>query len=183
MAVFRREVTDTVGAFDSRFRRSEDYDLWLRAAAAGFHVAINPVPLGLYRRRPDSLSSDEGRMLAAIQEPLKKLRNTCIDRRDVVARIDAQLARLVVRSHLASARAALLRGDTASLTSHFDDLAAATGSVRYRVAGLLARYAPASIVAAYRAKQLMLRLRPRRRATRSSTARLLHAQTVHRAGS
>jgi hypothetical protein len=183
MAVFRREVTDTIGAFDSRFRRSEDYDLWLRAAAAGFDVAINPVPLGLYRRRPDSLSSDEARMLSAIQEPLKKLRSSCADRPDIVSRIDAQLGRLVVRSHVAHAKEALRRGDMTALASHFGDLAAATGLIRYRVAGLLTRYAPASIRAAYRVKQLMLRLRPRRRRDRTSTARLLSTQTVSRAGS
>ena len=34
VTVFRREVVTKVGAFNETLRRTEDYDLWVRAAAA-----------------------------------------------------------------------------------------------------------------------------------------------------
>ena len=179
LAVFRREVTETIGGFDSRFRRSEDYDLWLRAAAAGFGVAVNPVPLGLYRRRAGSLSSDEVCMLAAIQEPLKKLRNACASQPDITRRIDAQLARLVIRGQVVRAKAALHAGDREALTVHLGEIAASTGRLRYRVAERIAPYAPFLLRAAYAVKQLMHRIRRRR--ARVAPRPLHHAQTVFRA--
>ena len=57
MSVFRRRVYDTTGGFDDSMRCNEDYDLWLRAAAAGFRFFRNDRPLGHYRRRDDSLSA------------------------------------------------------------------------------------------------------------------------------
>src|SRR5439155_18421895 len=53
MSVFRRIVIETVGVFDETMRRSEDYDLWLRIAAAGFGFLQLLEPLGWYQRRPD----------------------------------------------------------------------------------------------------------------------------------
>jgi glycosyltransferase involved in cell wall biosynthesis len=65
-AVFRRQVAERIGGFDSRYTGNEDYDFWLRAMNAGFRVLQNRVVLGQYRRRPDSVSSDDVRMLNGI---------------------------------------------------------------------------------------------------------------------
>jgi glycosyltransferase involved in cell wall biosynthesis len=65
-AVFRREVVDRIGGFDSRYTGNEDYEFWLRAMNAGFRVLQNRALLGRYRRRPGSVSSDDVRMLTGI---------------------------------------------------------------------------------------------------------------------
>ena len=63
MSVFRRSVFDTIGGFDPKWKGNEDYHFWVRAALAGFQFVRNAKPLGFYRRRPDSESADERRML------------------------------------------------------------------------------------------------------------------------
>jgi cellulose synthase/poly-beta-1,6-N-acetylglucosamine synthase-like glycosyltransferase len=163
LSIFRREVSDAIGGFDATLRRSEDYDLWLRAAAAGYRIAVNPQPLGLYRRRPDSVSADEVLMLEAMKAPLLKIRRLCPDRPDVVLEVDRQLARVARRSLRAAARSALIDGDMAELRRHLAALATETGAVRYRLAGWLAGTAPSVIAGAYACKQKwLLRRRPAR---------------------
>lgn len=66
MSLFRREMADRIGGFDSQFTGNEDYHFWLRAAAAGFRILQNRQPLGYYRRRAGSVSTDDLRMLHGI---------------------------------------------------------------------------------------------------------------------
>ena len=40
MAVFRREVVDTIGGFDPALLTNEEYEMWIRAALAGFTTLI-----------------------------------------------------------------------------------------------------------------------------------------------
>lgn len=155
LALFRRDVSDAIGLFDESLRRSEDYDFWLRAARAGFQLAVNPKPLGLYRRRPDSLSSDESLMLEAMRRPLLKLREACADLPVVQDAVDQQLARFARRSLVADARSALVKGDMPELASTFSALAETTGDTKYRLARWLAGHAPLTIRVAYRCKQLL----------------------------
>jgi len=155
MSVFRREVSEAIGTFDENLRRSEDYDFWLRAATADFHIAINPRPLGLYRRRPDSLSADEALMLEAMRRPLHKVRQTCLHRPEVQAAVDRQLARIAERGLVAHARHALMTGDMPKLVSHFSALAESTGDSRYRLAGWLTGRLPVTIRIAYLAKRIL----------------------------
>src|ERR1043166_9067758 len=71
MSVFRREVVDRIGGFDRRFTGNEDYEFWLRAVNAGFGIVQNRRPLGCSRRRDDSVSSDDVRMLKGIMAVLQ----------------------------------------------------------------------------------------------------------------
>ena len=50
MSVFRRRLVERTGGFDPSAKNNEDYDLWVRAACAGCHLAFNPFPDGYYRR-------------------------------------------------------------------------------------------------------------------------------------
>src|ERR1044072_3761999 len=63
MTVCRRRVWDVLGGFNESLRGNEDFDLWLRAALAGFGFMGNAGPLAWYPRRDDSLSSTAIRML------------------------------------------------------------------------------------------------------------------------
>jgi glycosyltransferase involved in cell wall biosynthesis len=53
-----RAVIDEVGPFDVATWGSEDHDLWLRIAEAGYDVVVNPEPLARYRLTTGSVSSD-----------------------------------------------------------------------------------------------------------------------------
>ena len=63
------------------------------AAIAGCRFWRNDEPLGWYRRRDDSLSSSELRMLRGILRVYQKLRAQLLDRPADVAILDAQLTR------------------------------------------------------------------------------------------
>jgi cellulose synthase/poly-beta-1,6-N-acetylglucosamine synthase-like glycosyltransferase len=163
LSIFRREVTDVIGGFDITLRRSEDYDLWLRAAVAGYRIAVNPKPLGLYRRRPDSVSADEVLMLKAMKGPLVKVRGMCARRPDVTAAVDRQLARFARRCLMATARSALLEGDMPAFARHLTALERETGELRYRFARWLSGVSPLAIRMAYFCKRGWAHLvRPRR---------------------
>jgi GT2 family glycosyltransferase len=162
LTMFRRQVVEALRGFDETLRLSEDYDFWLRAAEAGFIIAVNPKPLGLYRRRPDSLSADEGRMLEAITVPLRRLRQRSASRPDLVLAIDRQLECLLRRRLVADARSALLAGNMNALAARFSALATQTGGARYRIASWLTSRAPHTIRWAYWCKTRFGRLTARR---------------------
>jgi glycosyltransferase involved in cell wall biosynthesis len=101
MAVFRREVVDTIGGFDPDLLTNEEYEMWIRAALAGFAFTRHPRPLGWYTSRPDSLSSSDARMLTGIlrvfaktqpQLPPGSPERAILDRQ--IARFEAEIARM-----------------------------------------------------------------------------------------
>ncbi len=55
-AVVRREVLDSLGGFDPKLCGVEDWDLWLRAASAGWKIACLYEELYRYNPAPGSLS-------------------------------------------------------------------------------------------------------------------------------
>src|SRR5262249_36776148 len=75
MSVFRREVVDTIGGFDPAIFTNEEYEMWIRAALAGFTFTRHIKPLGWYSHRPDSLSASDTRMLRGILRVLAKTRS------------------------------------------------------------------------------------------------------------
>jgi hypothetical protein len=62
-----------VSAVRRHFTGNEDYEFWLRAANAGFGIVQNLQPLGYYRRRDDSVSSNDVRMLNGIMAVLESV--------------------------------------------------------------------------------------------------------------
>jgi glycosyltransferase involved in cell wall biosynthesis len=67
---FRRRAIDRIGGFDPRCY-CEDYELWLRFAAAGCRFARAPGPLAIYRDRVESKSSDERHVRVAARGVLE----------------------------------------------------------------------------------------------------------------
>lgn len=118
MAVFRREVFERIGGFDPAYTGNEDYEFWIRAANAGFRILQHRRPLVHYRRRPDSLSSDEIRMLRGMIGVLQSAaqRRGPIEReRDAIDRQLAHLREEMVRIQMRSSLAAR-DGRTAALS-------------------------------------------------------------------
>ena len=96
MSVFRRSVYEGIGGFDEALCTNEDYDYWIRAAAAGFVFARNDQPLGRYRRRNDSLSASDVRMLSGILKVFAKNRPLFGGRPAELAMLDRQVHRFEV---------------------------------------------------------------------------------------
>jgi glycosyltransferase involved in cell wall biosynthesis len=153
MTVFRRRVWEAIGEFDERLATNEDYDYWIRAAARGFRFARNPRPLAWYRRRPDSLSSNEARMLAGILKVLEKTRGCCpVDspERDILER---QFARFTAEHSVAEARQALTRGDVALAARWIESLATHREDKTTRFVRFVARHAPVLLRPIYEIKR------------------------------
>ena len=69
-----RSVVEEVGSFDESLEAYEDWDLWLRLAAAGHSFAAAPEARVFYRRYQGSMSRDTDRMLGAARKVLHKHR-------------------------------------------------------------------------------------------------------------
>ena len=142
MSVMRRRVYETVGAFDESLRTNEDYDFWLRAAVAGFRFYRNDEPLGHYRRRDDSLSASEVRMVTGIVRVYEKLKPLLVGRASELAIVDAQIARFQRLALAGRAKASLDRGDVRMAADDLAALRAQGGGFSVTVASMLARWAP-----------------------------------------
>ncbi len=149
MSVFHRRVYDTIGGFDEHLRTNEDYDFWLRAAIAGFTFFRNDKPLGFYRRRDDSLSASELRMLRGILQVLKKTRPAILERPVELAILEGQIARFDTERLAAEARAAIEAGDFALAGAHLAALHARRGGTTIGAARLMARWTPSLLSMAY----------------------------------
>lgn len=152
MSVFSRRVFDTIGGFDESMRTNEDYDFWLRAAAAGFRFGRNPLPLARYRRRDDSLSASETRMVAGILRVYEKARAYCPEDAAVQQLLERQIARFREHLELAQARVALARRDYSSAVRALSALRQMRPSWRNRAAAFLAKYAGPALATAYQLK-------------------------------
>ncbi len=142
MSVLRREVYETIGGFDESLRTNEDYDYWLRAACAGFRFHRNDQPLGRYRRRDDSLSADEARMLRGIVRVLQKTRPALARRPRELAILERKMAEFERRRLVVEARLALEAGDFPAARARLAALRHGAGGPRLRLASLMARWTP-----------------------------------------
>jgi glycosyltransferase involved in cell wall biosynthesis len=158
MSVMRRRVYETIGPFDESMRTNEDYDFWLRAAAAGFTFFRNDRPLAHYRRRDDSLSANELRMLRGILRVYDKLRPTLADRPHELALLEKQYARFETEGIAAEARAAIETGDFHTAGERLTVLYGRRGSPTIGLARLLARFAPGLLSFAYELRRRRLRM-------------------------
>lgn len=153
MSIFRRRVYETIGGFDEAFRTNEDYDYWLRAAIAGFRFWRNDRPVCHYRRRDDSVSAVDVRMLAGILRVYGKLRPLLADRPEEARALEAQVARFERESLAAHARMALTAGDVATAANHLSALYAQGGGPAVGVASFMARHMPKLLARAYQLRR------------------------------
>ena len=109
MAVFRREVIEAVGGFDTELLTNEEYEMWIRAALAGFSFTRHTKPLGWYACRPGSLSSSDTRMLSGILRVFAKTRAALPPRSPERAILEEQIARFEAELAAAERRARVER--------------------------------------------------------------------------
>jgi glycosyltransferase involved in cell wall biosynthesis len=153
MSVFRRTVAERIGGFNESLPVSEDYDFWVRAAHAGFVFVHNPIPLGHYRRRPDSISANELDMLVGAIRVLRSARELCVGRARELTAIDRQLERLEEARLLASGKANLVRRDFAAAADDFSSLLDVRRDFMSAAIARMSRYVPAVLLWGYRMKR------------------------------
>ena len=122
MSLFRREVADRLGGFDVHFNGNEDYEFWIRAANAGFGIVQHYRPMGFYRRRPDSVSSNEQRTLNGMLRVLdaaSRMHGPLEFERPAIAGQMQHIRREIARSQL---RASLANDDAAAAARTFKAL-------------------------------------------------------------
>jgi hypothetical protein len=153
MSVFRRAVFETIGGFDETLDRSEDYEFWIRAAAAGFQFVENPKPLARYRRRADGASADDQQMLSGITCVLRRTRVLRAGCPAEIAAIDRQLARFERQQLLDRAKAHLLDGEYGPAADDFETLSNLTRDFASGVIAHVSRRAPGMLRWAYLARK------------------------------
>jgi GT2 family glycosyltransferase len=106
--LFARSLYDAVGGFREEFRWGEDWDLWLRMARAGAHVAGPSATTYLYRIHPGMASNDDESLIANEIGVLEAfIRETSDPRLVAMARrsLRHRHCRLALRQSYAKARA------------------------------------------------------------------------------
>lgn len=68
----RREAFERAGGFDETLRASEDRDMWIRVAAAGFRIHLISDSLFLKREHGSNMSADPVRQLGAVRQVFGK---------------------------------------------------------------------------------------------------------------
>lgn len=153
MSVFRRRVYETIGGFDEALQTNEDYDFWLRAAIAGFRFARNAEPLGYYRRRDDSLSSSDVRMLRGILRVYEKRRPNLLYIHPAIDILELQIKRFEAELLAAEARLAMENRDFTSAKEHIEALRERRGGPVLGVARVMARWTPRLLWKAYQLRR------------------------------
>jgi hypothetical protein len=153
MTVFRRTVIDAVGGFDPALFTNEEYEMWIRAALAGFRFARHPKPLGWYTCRPESLSSSDTRMLSGILKVFAKTRLSLPDGSSERAILERQVARFEIELLASGARSSLIRGDAAEAAERLAALGKRRGGWLLGVVAGAATVAPWAVLAAFRLRQ------------------------------
>jgi glycosyltransferase involved in cell wall biosynthesis len=154
MSVVRRRVFEAIGGFDETLRSNEDYHFWLRAALNGFRFMRNDRPLGYYRRRADSLSANDVRMMRGILRVYEKFRPAIATLPDAVSILEAQVSRFRCELLAAEAREALASGHVNVAATSLTELFWRRGNALIGVISLMARWTPRLLTRAYQLRRL-----------------------------
>src|SRR5262249_14159669 len=151
----RRDVIDRISGFDQRFNGNEDYEFWLRAANAGFGIVQSFTPLGYYRRRENSVSSDEIRMLKGIMTVLQAAErmNGPVGRER--SALDRQVRRFRCELVMAEMRASFSNNDAATAAEGLKTLSELRGSWSLAVAAKLGMTWPDLLQRAYKLRRTL----------------------------
>jgi glycosyltransferase involved in cell wall biosynthesis len=154
MTTFRRSVVDVIGPFDAAKRRSEDWDFWLRAVAAGFVFRRNWQPLAWYRVREGSLSRNTTAMLTEMLHTLSKVRPYVAEGSAGHRALTSQVARFEQALLLEQAKDALEGGRFSDAAAQLQQLRRNGGGALVGLTAWLTTHAPQAALAAYRLRGL-----------------------------
>ena len=146
----RRACLEKVGLYDESLPSVEDFDLWLRLVAEGARLAYSREVLVRYRRVPNSLSSDEPRMLHEGITALDKARRTLLLNPAERAALEDGLVRMRSELSYHQGLSALGRGEAEMARREFANVKRWNSPIRLRAIQVALRVAPRLAVSAYR---------------------------------
>jgi glycosyltransferase involved in cell wall biosynthesis len=149
----RRSVIEQAGLFDEGLRSCEDYDLWLRLAAAGRRMGYHHKILVRYRRREGSLSADPVWMAESNLKVLDKIQRTFAPGSREWNLLDRQRRRKIAEANYWNARKAVARGDTAAALDYFRRAGEFFRSPRLMILIFVLRVMPSLVLRAHKMKQ------------------------------
>lgn len=156
-SMVRRRVLLAHGLFDEAYRRSEDFDLWLRLAHAGVRFNYTHEVVARYRVGGGGLSADTVLMYQGVRDVLEKCQRTlALDDAERSA-LASQLRRTAALQRLHEGRRAFVAGDYAATRAALRDANAELRSPKLAVVSVLLRVAPAVVAWAYRVRNALLR--------------------------
>jgi glycosyltransferase involved in cell wall biosynthesis len=156
-SMVRRRTLLAHGLFDETYRRSEDFDLWLRFAHAGVRFNYTHEVVGRYCVRRGGLSADTVAMYQGVRDVLEKCQRT-LDLNDAEREVLAsQLRRTTALQRAQEARRAFFTGDYAGARVALRDANAELRSRKLALASLLLRIAPSLVARAVRLRDVLLR--------------------------
>jgi glycosyltransferase involved in cell wall biosynthesis len=169
-SVFRRTVIERVEGFDQNFTGNEDYHFWLRAAVAGCRFVGDFTPRGYYRRRTDSASANQRRMLAGILNVFNNLRPQ-LPAGPALQALDAQVQRFTTELLMAEARECVAAGNPAGGVRFLERIPSRDRGAMLSILVALGGVWPSLLSRSYRMKRAFRELRLR-------FARRRHARTI-----
>ena len=152
--VARRESLVAAGLFDERYRRSEDFQLWVRMAHRGARIDYQRKVLARHRVRPDSLAGDASLMHECAKGVYADLSNELDLTPPQRALVEVEIEKYESYLALARGKSALASGDyerAASELSRARDLGRvpAFQGMKLRLVLLFIRLAPRLLRRAY----------------------------------
>jgi hypothetical protein len=155
-SMVRRETMMRHGLFDESFRRSEDFDLWLRFAHAGVEFDYTREVVARYCVRRGGLSADTVLMYQGIRDVLEKCARTMTLRDDERTLVSEQLRRITAQQRLHEAKRAFLAREYAEARVAFSESNAVLRSAKLSAVIVLLRVAPKLVAWIYRLRQRVL---------------------------
>jgi glycosyltransferase involved in cell wall biosynthesis len=156
-SMVRRRTLLTHGLFDESYRRSEDFDLWLRFAHAGVRFNYTRTVVARYCVRHGGLSADTVLMSQGVRDVLEKCQRTLDLNDDERAVLASQLRRTIALQRLYEGRRAFVAGDYAGTRAALHDANAELRSLKLTIVSALLRVAPVLVARAYRVRNALLR--------------------------
>lgn len=147
--VAHRKVLLDAGLFDESLRRGQDFDLWVRLAAAGTTFAYTTAPLVKRRIHSQNLSGDCISELERAVAVLVKLREKNVLTAAQCDVLDARVRALRAQIATEQGKKTLLAGDLPVARWHFRQAVAEGGGWKPRIVGLALHLAPAMTRQAY----------------------------------
>jgi glycosyltransferase involved in cell wall biosynthesis len=145
----RRDVLVAAGLFDESLRSSEDFDMWLRIAHAGWRIGYHRRPLVGSRLRPGSLSANPISMcdhiVRVFDKAMRQLELTPAERA-LVAERRAHFAALL-RMH--QGKRAFFAGDAAAAVEALTEANLHLRRRKLAAAAMLIRFVPGLLLRAY----------------------------------
>jgi glycosyltransferase involved in cell wall biosynthesis len=150
--VVERTALFAAGLFDETLRRGQDFDMWVRLAAAGARFSYTTDPLVYRRIHAMNLSGDRLTELERAAAVLDRLRTKVTLSPDLARVVDARLRLLRGDIHAERGKRDLAAGAVVDAAAHFRQAAGAGAGWKVRFVNLALRVAPRATRHAYNLK-------------------------------